>query len=360
MQETGFTQSNPGGIWGRRIAWLLMGLGTSLVLITVAIFNYIVDPFGFYQTGFFDPISQINTYQYKLILFKRFKPPPKVLILGSSHTDQVLAPEDVEDITGLRCFSFANAGSTTEIYYATMRLVLEQYKAPIEVVIVGTEILAFVPEGRPIHPMAKTRYEYTQYFTNDPIWPAMYERYSRLWSVEQVTSSYKSIQRKMRGEGIKGWRQWGPDGAPHHDWDNRPGGIAEPTRTGQDITNQRNLLSPRKFAGLSDERKKYWEMFLDVCRENNIKVYAFLTPKHPKLIKELKRVGSEPFFQELIEYLETTVTEVGGEFRDLRDIRTFGGDVKYFRDAYHQTRENGRPLLELLLTDFEIKTDREN
>jgi len=353
MRHSSELQQNPGKTRSPHSFWILTLLAFLATLALTATANIVADPFGIYGTGRFPPVT-INQYKNKRELFSNYLPPPSSLIIGSSRV-QCLDPDLVTRLTGMRCFNWELPGSKTEMDYAVLRMAIEEFNAPIEMVIVGIEPEAFQPDVR-IDPQARLTPGYMAYFQDDDPWGILADKTERLFSMDQFSVSSLVLTRALLGLETKYWITWGPDGFAEVNMENRPDYvIPDPERRLQvDIeTYSEQRWKIDEFTGLSEQRKFYWEEFLRICDENDIDVIAFMPPDHPELINKLDNLGAGPLRDEAYRYVEQTVTAIGGTCVNCSDLETFGGLETQFRDAIHMTPDNGALLLRHLFTNYE-------
>lgn len=341
----------------RRIAgfrfWKVFIAAGAWLLAIVALLNLLVDPFGMYGTGLF-PSMTSNRYLAKLELFRAADPPPSALILGSSRVGMI-DPDLAHEITGEKCFSWSVPVARAETYYAIMKIAIDEVGAPIDLVIVGAEPEVFHPR-RGVHPMAKLVPEFSTFIDRQPWWAIAVEKVSRLFTMEQTQASIEVIMAVMRGEKVGDWIEWGPDGFPvGMDPETKPAVIEEDfeTRLERGLATYPDLrFEVSEFTYLDPERMDYWEDFVQICEENGIRLYVFMPPPHPRLLEELYDLGAKEIFEDTSEYLERTVTEAGGTFRDFTRLESFDGDPDLFSDEVHLRKPNAELMLRELLSDY--------
>jgi hypothetical protein len=333
--------------------WKIFIAAGAWLLATVALLNLIVDPFGMYGTGLF-PSMVSNRYLAKLTLFRADDPPPSALILGSSRVGMI-DPDLVTEITGEKCFSWGVPIARAETFLAIIKIAIDEVGDPIDLVIVGAEPEVFHPTSE-VHPMAKFVPEFSGYGDPLPWWSITVEKVSRLFTMEQTEASIGVISAVLHGERVGDWIEWGPDGFPvGMDPETTPRVIEEDfeTRLKKGLaTYPDERFEISSFTHLSPERMRYWEEFLQICEDNDIRIYVFMPPPHPKLLDRLYDLGAERIFDETSEYLERTVTEAGGTFRDFTRLESFGGDPNLFSDEVHLRKPNAELMLRNLLSDF--------
>ncbi len=347
--------------WCNPATWKTIFIACATCLILVGALNLVVDPFGIYGTDLF-PTLVFNRYQNFRDLFDKNQPLPRALVMGSSRVG-CIDPDVVTEITGRKCFNWGVPEAESEILYSVLRMVLDEYNAPIDLIIVSVEPEVFHPTKR-IHPQAQLSREYTRYFLDESELTAFIEKIKRLFTFEQTRSSIYVLRRKAAGREVGDWMIWRTDGFP-------VGFIEErvPARWSDDPETHLEKAIERfpetyfrfsEFDGLSDARKIYWEEFLRICNENDIQIYVFMPPPHPKLLDKLIEIGAEHLFIETAAYLEYTVSGAGGTFRDYTDVSSFAGDPEGFHDQIHIDPENGEAMVRDLLADFHADNSGED
>jgi hypothetical protein len=329
------------------VLWKIFFITLASIVLLSAILNFVVDPFAIYGTGIFDSI-EFNRYQHKYNLFRDFEPKPSALVIGSSRVT-FLDPQLIEELTGERCFVWGCPDVRMEVEYAMLRIALEEFNAPIKLLIIGVEPEVFHPT-KPLHPEVKIIDEYTKYFDKAAWWSKFSEKFSRLFTIEQTAASITVLVRTIQGresERVFDFRQDGFPLLPDNVYAEAPERIREGI-----LDYPLHGFGLEEFTGLSEQRKHYFEEILRICDERGIKVYAIMTPLHPDLVRRFTELGAKPIFDETAEYVSGKVGEIGGVFRDYTTIESFGGSPDYFLDAYHVTPPNGDILLGDLFSDY--------
>lgn len=326
-------------------------LGTVLImLVPVILLNLLVDPFAIYGIGIF-PRTEVGGYDEKLILLDEFEPKPECLIIGSSRT-LAFDPAVVEELIGKRTFNFSGMGARTEIIYATLNIALNDYNSPIDTLIIGVDPESFHPT-LPIQPEVVYIDEFARYFKYDDVGTmSLGDRLRRLLSLDMTGESVGSIRKLiLKRYGIQ---KMVISKNGFATWVQREQDIADGTFDLQNRLDQRVRKYPERslflssFTELSPVRIQYWEDLLDICRKNNIKVYAFLPATHPQLYDLFMSIGAFEIIGEVSDYLESSISEIDGVYRDYTSIESFGGNPDDFYDEIHMRPQN----CELLLRDL--------
>ena len=346
-------------VWGGIAYWRFTSVSSAIVILAAAIFNLLINPFSIYGIKLI--AHPMGMYEKKFKLYNEFKPPANVLILGSSRV-MTLDPEIVENLTGERCFNFWLPGAATETYYAVLKLALTDMHDPIDTVIVGAGIEAFHP-SLGIQPEARYIPELSRYFIHDPHGSAtIWDKIGLLFTMDQTLQSAQMAYgtlRKSLGRVPQSneppkleYRYDGFTVQAKSDAQIDAGNFDLDAKIEARLRNKRyteRSLAISGWTGLSHARTAYWEDFLKLCKQNDIKVYTFMPPAHPKLIALLSEFNAQPIFDQVSDYLKKSTEENGGTFRDYTDIDNFNGDPNLFYDELHIRKGNGDRILENLL-----------
>jgi hypothetical protein len=331
----------------RPVFWKYMLAVLFVLLLVVAILNLVVDPFSIYGTGLLPPL-EINRYQLKLEMFLELDPPPEALVIGSSRVT-FLDPEVITELTGKRCFMWGVPNAKAEVQYAILKMAVEEYNAPIKLVIVGVEPEVFHPT-QIVHPEGRLTRAYTRYFDANPEWLVLSEKFGRLFSIEQAIKSINVIGREISGGEPEILYEFRADGfplLPDNIYENVQDRLEYDVRT---YPFERFWID--EFTHLSGERKQYFLDLLEFCNDRDIDVYAVSLPLHHDLIDRFVSLGARPILQETIEFLEDAVASAGGTYRNYTRVESFGGSREEFIDSVHFHPSNGNLLLRDLFADY--------
>ena len=342
---------------GFRRIWLIVLI---LTLILVGVLNLLIDPFEMYGTGLIEPLRP-NNYREKLDLFMAYQRQPGALILGNSRVE-ALNPETVEDITSLNCFNFGLPAACTDSVLASMKIAVEENQSPVELVIIGVEPLFFDPAGW-ITPKARLVPEFSKYYSDSQAFKTIYEKSIRLIEIEQLMSSLRVLGRtigNIQELPVESYRSDGMATYPQFDMEIEAG-----TFDLEAVLDERVPHYPEGAFGLSDftelsvSRLVLWEELINLCVERDIQIYAFMAPSHPRLLKLLQELDAMWIFQETSDFVERTVTDAGGVYRDYTNLESFEGNPDWFYDEVHMWTSNADLLLENLLADYKKQAGKD-
>jgi len=330
--------------------WLLITWLLSLAMF--GILNFIVDPYEIYGSGLF-PRVMVNFHDVKLEYFEQYDPPGESLIIGNSRAN-TLDPSVVEEITGERCFNFSFAGARTETYYSVLKIALED-NWPLNTVIVQVSPGCFHPtmpvewETRFMNRIARN------FIYHERVEPSWFELFGLLFTFDQTKQSLATVRRNMFA------KQWQEPMETREDgyaiWAQREREIQAGTLNLEAAITRRIPKYPERvnlyeFDHISEVRMHYWEDFLDLCTDNDLNVIVFFAPLHPDLAEFLETVPEARILDDVVEYVEGTVTEIGGEFYNIRNIGTFGGSADGFYDEVHTRPINADAIIRYVLRNW--------
>jgi len=341
--------------------WRIWVVFFASVLVAASVMNYLINPFSIYGTGFFEPYRE-NSYVEKAMQFEAMNPTPTAIVIGSSRVNSI-DPELMRELTGKRCFNWGVPSAGMEVINAIIRLAREDYGVPVDMVIVGVDPDVLYSELW-VHPQALLAPMYSKYLRGTGL-RAKLKGFAnstlRLITMEQTSASLAVIRRELGDKSIERLELYRPDGFALYI--KKEQAIEAGTYNLQEIIDNRLLDYPmgiRRLESVDDlpqDRKALWIDFLEYCRSNGIRVYAYLPPAHPRLLAMLERFGMEENLEVAAEFLEETVPSYGGVFRDFTMLDSFGGEPDQFYDEVHMRKQNNDRLLRSLLEDYNSPTE---
>lgn len=323
-------------IGAREIGWpgfsraFLGGLG--LMLVGIALLNFLVNPMGIYPTKLF-PTATWNTRDMKAELLDRASPKPQALILGSS-TAMKVAPAEVERLTGLPTFNAAVAGALAEDYYFMLRYAVERAHADPKLVIIGVDVEAF-HNHRPMDETLLESKALRYLFPRNELLLG-WKRFYKLFTLQQLRLSVRSLRLRTL---VKTHLE--PDGYLRYDVHE-----AERARGHYDLDSKVEegagawLDHYSGYTGISAERQEYLEATLRYCHERGIKVVLFVTPLHPRVVAAIESKGYGDRKKEVLAMLGRVSKEWNVPVYDFSSIESFGGNPAWFYDGAHTDERN--------------------
>ena len=288
----------------------------------------------------------------KYELAMEMSPPPDTLIVGSSRV-MTMRPADVEMRLGGRAFNWGVPSATAEDYYASVRLFSETLGIRLNTVIVAVDLEAFNP-AEPL--MAEARYfpKYADFLSLSPEAGASFaERATLLVSMQQTGESLSVVKRALRRETGFERTRIEPDGYVFQAARERA--IAEgafdlgETIAGRVRKYPERSLKLERYTHADERRIEYLRMFLEYCRDNDIRVYAYIAPYHPQLWDVLKAIPGSGRLRNIADNISRVFARHNVTLYDFSRLEYFGGDASRFYDEIHPMPDLQRQILSVLL-----------
>src|SRR3989344_944855 len=256
------------------IKFIVIFLAATIGCLTTIIFLSVwVDPRGLFGTDKLKPL--VSTIKpTKLELFNQYEPRPELIIFGSSRVYK-MDPEKIEQWTDLRAFNLGVTNGKPEEFLAFERIALEDLKIKPKVFIVGIDHDAFDNyrmQSQTIHMAAlRNKLDITsaEYLTN--LAAILRENLTLQYLGDIARSLYFYFNGYPPNKDLfrsDGYRILTGDKTDPTLWDEN---------SKQVILNVFHIVGEN----LSTRRQHYFEEFLKIAEDNNIKVIVTLFPFHP-------------------------------------------------------------------------------
>lgn len=259
-------------------------------------------------------------------------------LLGSSRM-MVMPVEPVNEL-GYKTYNFSYNLTRAEDIYLNLRFLLDHNERPIELIVLGLDVMLF-HDSLPFHRQGQRVPELARYRIDELRLPD--ERFSEL---ETLTIGLQTTAEALFDELI------GTEPT---------GGFTFETRTGvrTDDTDRRFVIDAHTleiwhgiysgFEELEPRRLAYFDRFIELAAENDIRILAFLTTNHAILDDHLRRVTDYAArLTEAREYWDS-IDYPGFTWVDLSRVESFNEDPDGFFDLGHVNPENAELCLEYLL-----------
>ena len=318
-------------------------------LLSVSTINWVVNPYGQYSPNCLQPIVQ-DSRSEKVELIERLVTAPQGLILGSSRALK-FEPEYLQTKTSQTFFNFAVNHGRPEDFLAIIRYYRNRYGCFPKTLLIGVDIASLndvVPNDARL--CAEPRlYSFAR---DTSSWNDGFERFSQLFSYQQLASSIKSIGNCIR-----------PTHRTEIEQKFRPDGVIEYIKRQSEMQagtydfesalafNEKEFIAVfQQFREPSQRRLGYLQETLRLCEANDCQVYLFATVSHPRL---RERLASHTKFLELEEKALNAITEMAMNFNvkfiDFGTVEKFAGDPDCFVDGIHPLEPNTRRMIDRLL-----------
>ncbi len=265
-------------------------------------------------------------------------------ILGSSRVMRLKST--LVDEYGYKAYNYGFNMTRAEDLYCILRLLLDENRVPIRLLIVGLEV-EMLNDTLPLHPETIQVPELARYLSNElELPPISSEDILQLVS-DSVRLSFRSLWYLATGREPGGEYELDPLTGEY---------VAKPPRA-DSVKVSANLMRVMynmfsNYEAFSPARVAYFDNFIELCRENGIQVVAFITANHPILEDFLLQNTNYP--QRLADAKEywDSIEYDGFTYVDLSRPEYFGGDVGDFSDLAHIGTYNAELVVRLLMEEY--------
>ncbi len=318
-------------------------------LLFVSTLNWIVNPYGQYSSNCLQPIVQ-DSRSEKVELFERLETAPQGLILGSSRALK-FEPEYLQARTSQTFFNFAVNHGRPEDFLAIVRYYHHRFGCFPKTLLIGVDI-ASLNDVVPNDARLCSEPRLYCFASETSSWSDNFERFSQLFSYQQLISSIKSLRLCVHPtQQNEREQKFRPDGVI--EYIKRQSEMASGTydfESALDFNEREFLALFHEFRVPSQRRLGYLHETLRLCQANDCQVYLFTTVSHPRL---RERLTTKTKFLELEERSLNAMKELArnfdAKFIDFGSVETFAGDPACFVDGIHPLEPNTRRMIDRLL-----------
>lgn len=320
---------------------------SGLFLAGIIALSVWIDPRGLFGTNKFIPLVSTDRLT-KLALLKNFKPNPDILILGASNVFKI-NPEKIKNLTGFQTFNAGVSNAGAEDFLAISEYALQDLRLKPRFIILGIHPESF--NSNRINPQtinmrelrSKLNITPKQYIAN--LFSTLNENLTLQYlgdvakTLYYISTGYPAAQSRFQPDGYK----LSASNAQ---------GLKNALKRDQEVIIDHFKTDYRRNA-LSDERKQYFEKFLNLAKKNNISVSIVLLPFHPEVLARLKESPEfQSIYNQLDGYLQVNKKQYSFSYYDFMDIRAFGGDENDFSDLVHVGDKNSDIITNIVLRDY--------
>ena len=260
------------------------------------------------------------------------------IIIGSSRV-LAMNPSIVTDKLGGNTYNFGLAGASVEDQLGVLLYLQRENKLPKNIIL-GVDYYTFNPKVAPNKYFLKNKelnfLTYNSY-SNDYI--------NIFFSFDALRASMKTIKHHVLRKEVKsvfdnnGWAGAYEDYAQRNE-------KTDMTKVDKEIKdNLKIYYTNLEYSHIDLNRKAYYEKIKDICIKNDITLYLFTTPLHPKLLNILKsHPNTKRSLDEFINYLSTF-----HNFHNFYTDTKFNSEARHFHASTHTSTNAGDIILKKIL-----------
>jgi len=311
-------------------------------LVLLGFFQLLIDPLDIYtEFQILPPITATSRTEKVLNYLNETNRDFNTLILGSSRAMRLKV--DALADAGFNAYNFSVHSAMTEDIYCILSFVLEHTHTPIRRIILGIDP-EFFHNNQPPDNRLLLEHRLSNYLID-----------GKLATEKPQTDQLQLLSDSLRFTFFSVWLHIAQvEKDPYLEFSPSTGELAlllpryklveiDPLM----ITSYENRFAG--FSALGADRQFYFERFIELCMDNNIKVLGFITPLHPQLDKSLQINGIYPErLEEILGYFDE-ITYDGFNYIDFSTPERFHGDDYDFKDAAHIGDYNAALIIQQLL-----------
>ncbi|MEZ4669717.1 MAG: SGNH/GDSL hydrolase family protein [Anaerolineae bacterium] len=326
-------------------------LGSIILLLCTAAFNYVMNPYGIYPTRFFRPIV-LALRTEKMNLYADQSTVPQMLVLGSSRSFTV-DPQQLEQLWGYAAFNASvNAGSIYDALAFT-RFAVETRSAP-KILILNLEFDNFFPTNpRAVEPDAYL----WRYLDDESVlrpFVTGWDHFTRLFTLQQIDFSLRQVRAELAGgwSGIYEVRKDGMVSAPQSDVP-----LAETISNGLAEYRRINWANAYQIKTIDPDALQQLTRLLELTQSHNIQVLGYVPPFHPEYLQLLDETST---FRPLQRYMLDMYQQLGQNYplhvMDFLDSDLFKNENpdNIFWDGVHAKEAGSRLIMQALHDAFPL------
>lgn len=314
--------------------------GFTLSIVTLFVFNYIVDPYNMTKYNLFN-IKQKFARDDRLEKVNYFAALPKFdnILIGSSRV-YTIDPKYVSQKLGGTTYNFGVGTANVEDHLGILLYLKKLNKLPKNLII-GIDFYTFNPDIPPNKYFLKNRdLNFLSFNTNTEN-----QYWSKFLTFDSLRASWKTLKNHLKNSQEKSFFDelgWSPRFFDEKTRDFE----LEKILVLKEINDNVNLYSNFQYSKVDQKRLEYYEQIRTICEENNINLYIFLTPLHPVLLEKLFENNTSKAIIELNDYFSTFKNFHNFFFDD-----SFNTNWYNFYGATHTNSKAGYGIIDRILRD---------
>lgn len=337
----------------RRLGWvtLMIAAVAAAVVIVVAGFNAVVDPYGTVGTALFPTVTWTDR-ALKVYLVNNLTEPPDVVILGSSRAMK-LEPEYIEEKTGAAGFNAAVSSGRPIDAWAFVNLIHDRWPEDSAGYLWLLDVETF--RTWPPDPGLLSTPRLARYLPPDMQDGFGLDDLKLLVSWETASMSLRSIEKQLRdadpGASTED-EDFAADGFRVRNYQDDRLAAGRPLAAGiRYTTRQATKTYQEGYTALDPIARRFFEKTVALMNEQGATPVIVISPQHPEVTAAVEDIGWGDRHEELVAYLREQQERHDLIVLDYTDIDSFGGSPDDFFDGYHLTVPNTRRVVDAILEE---------
>ncbi|WP_066175930.1 DUF1574 family protein [Bacillus marinisedimentorum] len=325
-------------------------LSAAFLLGGLMVVNYFVNPLGKYSSREF-PSLVWTARADKAQLLSEFEQEPEVLVLGSSRSMKI-DPGFIEQQTDKPSFNASVNSAMAEDYYVMLKYALEEVDVKPEAILLGIDVESF-HNGRTADDRLVYNNRFLKYL-HDKDRPNIGERVKTMLTYDEVAGSFRSLYFSAT-EYPEPMATYTENGFLHYPERERKleKGTFEP-KIKEYVEKYQGRY--KGYTAVDADRQDYFEKFLQLAAENDIKVAGFITTLHDDVIKALDEDNVYSDRKKEVTAFLSEMEEKYSHFsyKDFDRVEKYDGSLEAFYDGAHIQEENANIITAELLSEVNL------
>ncbi len=325
-------------------------LTAAFLLVGVIAVNYFVNPLGKYSSREF-PSLVWTARADKAQLLSEYEQEPEVLVLGSSRSMKI-DPEFIEKQTDKPSFNASVNSAMAEDYYVMLKYALEEVGVKPEVILLGIDVESF-HNGRDPDERLVYNDRFLKYL-HDKDRPNMGDRVKTMLTYDEVRGSFRSLYFSATAY-PEPMATYTENGFLHYPKRERKleKGTYKP-KIQEYVGKYQDRY--KGYTKVDEDRKDYFEKFLQLAEENDIEVAGFITTLHDDVIKAL---DEDHVYSDRKKEVTAFLSEMEKKYshfsyKDFDRVDKYDGSLEAFYDGAHIQEKNANIITAELLNEVKL------
>lgn len=337
----------------RRLRWLALMTAAiaAIVVMLVAGFNVVVDPYGTVGTAVFPTVTWTDR-ALKVYLAGNLPRPPGVVILGSSRAMK-FEPAYIEEKTGASGFNAAVSSGRPIDAWAFVNMVHHRWPDDRPGYLWLLDVEAF--RTWPPDPGLLSTPKLARHLPPEMRGGLGLDDIKLLVSWETAAMSLRSVRKQLSdadpGASTED-EDFAADGFRIRNYQDDRLAAGRPLAAGVRFTTRQAARTYQDdYEALDPTARRFFSRTIELMNRIGATPIVVISPQHPEVTAAVADLGWAARHEDLLAFLEDQQERHDLIVLDYADVAAFGGDPDDFFDGYHMTVPNTRRLVDAVLAE---------